>query len=214
MTQSQSGADYVDWVLDQLFGMFGVLFARDNQVAVAGGGFELGDRAGLWAAELARVRPEHLAIGLNRFRDRIRAEASGGDKCWPPTAVQFAAACQPAPEDLGFVSEDRAWLLVCELSRTPERVTCPAVKAAASGLWPLIRTESRNAEKAFRKAYAGVLNRAMAGEDITPRQQLEHQKPVPVPVIDRLKLTPEQQAAASAMANRMKRLSAMRRGAA
>lgn len=204
----------MDWVLDQLFGMFGVLFARDNQVAVAGGGFELGDRAGLWAAELERVRPEHLAIGLNRFRDRIRAEASGGDKCWPPTAVQFAAACQPTPEDLGFVSKDRAWLMVCELSRAPARVTCPAVKAAAYGLWPLIRTESRSAEKAFRKAYQAVINRVLAGEDIAPHQQLEHQVSAPDPVIDRVQLTPEQQAAANAMANRMKRLSAMRRGAA
>lgn len=209
----------MDWVLDQLAAIFGRLFVLDNQVAGQGGQLVLGDRAGLWRAELARIPADWLAFGLNRYRERVRAEAAGGDRCWPPTAVQFASACEPTPADLGYADAGCAWMTVCNNAHQPKAVKCPAIRAAATDLWFELRQASGQQalsalERRFRKSYLAVINRVLAGEDITPRQQLEHQVAAPVPVIDRVQLTPEQQAAANAMANRMKRLTAMRRGAA
>lgn len=178
-TNTKTGADYVAWTLDQLSAMFGHLFDKDNQIQLSNGKTALGDRSGLWAAELSLVKPEWITFGLNRYRERIRAEFTGGDKCWPPTAVQFAMACIPTAEDLGFADESTAWLTACSNSSQPKAIRCDAIRAAAEGMWFEIRSTSsaqgiRELSKRFKKSYQGVINRVLAGEDITRRKLIEN----------------------------------------
>lgn len=207
-TNTNTGADYVAWTLDQLSAMFGHLFAKDNQIQLSNGQTALGDRSGLWSAELKNLKPEWLMFGLNRYRDRIRAESKGGDKVWPPTAVQFAAACIPTAEDLGYASAEEAWQQACRQSHQPKSIKCPAVQAAANGLWFEIRNASSDwaiaaVKKRFAGAYAAVINRVLAGEGITQRSQLEHKVPAARAVIDTLELTQEQKQYAAELRNRM-----------
>lgn len=205
---NKTAADYVPWVLDQLSAMFGFLFVKDNQVALDDGQVALGDRSGLWAAELALVKPEWITFGLNRYRDRIRAESTGGDKVWPPTAVQFAAACMPTASDLGFADVESAWVTACNNSHQPKAIACPAIQAAAHGMWFEIRNASSAGaiaavKKRFAGAYAAVINRVLAGEGITQRSQLEHKLPAARAVIDTLELTQEQKQYAAELRNRV-----------
>ena len=207
-TSTKTGADYVAWTLDQLSAMFGHLFAKDNQIQLSNGQTALGDRSGLWAAELKNLKPEWLMFGLNRYRDRIRAESTGGDKVWPPTAVQFAAACMPTASDLGFADVESAWVMACNNSHQPRAIKCPAVQAAAHGMWFEIRNASSAwaiaaVKKRFAGAYAAVVNRVLAGEDITQRSQLEHKVPAARAVIDTLELTQEQKQYAAELRARM-----------
>ena len=200
LTMQTTGASYVPWVLEQLTAMFGHLFAKDNQFRQADGSLQVCDRSGLWAAELERVNADWLGFGLNRYRDRIRAESNGGEKCWPPTAVQFAAACLPTATDLGFADAAGAWLTACSHSHQPKAIKCPAIQAAASGMWFEIRSASSRyaiaeLEKRFKKSYQAAINRVLAGESIEPRELITHEAPKPAPAINTVQRTPEQQAA-------------------
>lgn len=189
------------WVLDQLAAMFGLPFQRANAESVDGR-LVLGDRSGLWAAELAQVPAQWLTFGLNRYRERIRDEARGGEKCWPPTATQFAVACEPTTADLGLPSPEALWQQACDRCRSPQSL-CELSKAASSGLiWDIQNASSPSAIDAVRRRfmaqYRGVVNRIAMGEPVQAVAMLEQPKAElrpssAVAVIDLVELTPEQQ---------------------
>ncbi|SFB80376.1 hypothetical protein SAMN05660443_0228 [Marinospirillum celere] len=102
----------------------------------------------------------------------------GGD--FPPSLPDIARVLKPQPEDLGFASPESAWLTVCNNSHQHQVIRCPAIRAAVGNRWHAIRNATSRVDiareyKAFQASYEAVINRALMGEDITPRQLLEDQ---------------------------------------
>lgn len=140
------------------------------------------DETGAWWAELQHVQPAQLGLGLRRLRQQIQDAARANDEAWPPTPIAFAAMCQPKPEDLGLPSEAEAWREVTANAHQPgqHRWTHEAVRLAgqAVGWWDLTHGggESRTdrMERRFRKEYAALVNRVMAGEQLQAYGLLIH----------------------------------------
>lgn len=140
------------------------------------------DGTGAWLAELQRVQPERLALGLRRVRQQVQDAARANDEAWPPTPIVFAELCQPKPEDLALPSDAEAWREVVANAHQPSshRWSHEAVRMAgrAVGWWDLTHGggEGRTdrLERRFSKEYAALVNRVMAGERLQPRTLIGH----------------------------------------
>lgn len=134
----------------------------------------------------------------------------GGD--WPPSIAELAVLLAPQPEDYGLPNIECAWQMARNNARNPRVIASRAVRTAGDGLWYEISRASSDyafsqLKKQFAERYHTVAQQVMQGDDLAPRQLLE--RPEPRPLIDRVQLTPEQQAEAmrikQAVFNRIKR---------
>lgn len=162
----------MDLVFDAMGSLFGAKFSSQW------GGY---DADGTWLAELAHLSRQHLELGIHRLRQQVREAARSGDEAWPPQPVAFAALCEPRPEDVGLPDVAGAWREVCAHAHEPGQHAwsheAVRMAGAAVGWWDLRHVSpSRVArlEKRFGKHYGALVNRVMAGEELTPRQLLEH----------------------------------------
>ena len=137
---------------------------------------------GTWLAELAHLPLRCLEVGIRRCREQVRDRARTGDEAWPPQPVAFAALCEPCPEDLGLPSPAAAWAEASAHAHEPGswRWSHEAVRLAGAtvGWWDMThattKTQADRLERRFAKEYAALTNRVMAGEQLTPRQLLDH----------------------------------------
>ncbi|WP_447896023.1 replication protein P [Vreelandella sp. GE22] len=163
--------------MDDLFNVMGELFG--NRFTSDWGSY---DETSAWWAELKPLAPAQLAIGLRRVRQRVQDAARQNDTAWPPMPAEFAALCQPKPEDMGLPTEAEAWREVTGNAHQPgqHRWTHEAVRmaGAAVGWWDLTHgggdTRASRLESRFRKEYAALVNRVMRGEQLQPRHLIGH----------------------------------------
>ena len=114
--------------------------------------------------------------------ERAMSELKGQGSAWPPTIPVLVNLLAPTPEDFGMPGTGEAWREVLAHAHAPSAHcwTHAAVRMAGqmTGWWDLTHTTAASAwpklEKRFAKHYASLVNRVMAGEDLTPRQLLEH----------------------------------------
>lgn len=164
----------IDAVFDALNKLYG------NKFTSQWGPFDAG---GEWLAELSHLTARHLQLGIHRLRQQVREAARAGDEVWPPQPVAFAALCEPRPEDLGLPTTEAAWAEACGHAHEPTswRWKHEAVRlaGAAVGWWKLTHTTAKSEwpklEKRFAREYGALVNRVMAGEQLVPRQLLEHE---------------------------------------
>ncbi|MGL5949110.1 MAG: replication protein P [Aeromonas sp.] len=105
--------------------------------------------------EAGCTRTEQISRGLQVARGR--------EVPFFPTSGQFISWCEPTPEEMGLPSVDAALVEI----RT-RRFTHPAVQLAAKATRFELQTVSADEyRKVFAHAYAQLLRRAMAGEDLT-----------------------------------------------
>jgi len=89
----------------------------------------------------------------------------------------------PTPEDFGMPTTGEAWHEACSNAHAPgqHHWSHEAVRMAGQsvGWWDLTHTTAQSVwprlEKRFAKHYGALVNRVMAGEDLAPRQLLEHE---------------------------------------
>lgn len=166
-------ATEVDHVFNALADLYGSKFTSQ---------WGVWDEEGRWLAELGPLSPAHLQLGLTRCREAVRQAARSGDEAWPPQPVAFAALCEPTPADLGMPEVSTAWREACDHAHEPETWAWshPAVRMAgqAAGWWELTHTRVKARvealERKFSREYQALVNRVMAGDDLAPRQLLEH----------------------------------------
>lgn len=163
--------------MDSLFDALGALFG--NKFTSQWGEY---DATHAWAGELGNLPAQALHRGIARLRQQVQDAARQNDEAWPPTPVAFAALCQPRPEDMGLPAVPDAWREVCNHAHHPaqHRWSHEAVRlaGAAVGWWELTHGggESRASrlESRFRREYAALVNRVMAGEQLHARALLAH----------------------------------------
>ncbi|MFI0474646.1 replication protein P [Halomonas sp. HMF6819] len=163
--------------VDNLFNTLGELFG--SKFASQWGEY---DETGAWWAELAGLAPGQLALGLRRVREQIQDAARQNGEAWPPMPIAFAALCQPKPEDLGLPTEADAWREVSAHAHQPgqHQWSHEAVRmaGAAVGWWELTHgggeTRAGRLERQFRREYAALINRVMAGEQLSARGLIGH----------------------------------------
>ncbi|MFI0472947.1 replication protein P [Halomonas sp. HMF6819] len=163
--------------IDELFNVMGELFGA--RFTSDWGAY---DQTGAWWAELQALAPTQLAVGLRRVRQRVQDAARASDTAWPPMPAEFAALCQPKPEDLGLPTEAEAWREVCAHAHQPGQHTwshdAVRMAGAAVGWWELTHgggeTRAGRLERQFRREYAALVNRVMAGEQLSARGLIGH----------------------------------------
>lgn len=163
----------MDLVFDALGAMYGAKFSSQ---------WGAYDEGGMWLAELAHLSRRHLELGIHRLRQQVREAARAGDEAWPPQPVAFAALCEPRPEDLGMPEVSVAWREAAGHAHAPadHQWSHEAVRLAgqAVGWWELTHgggeTKAARLEKTFAREYTALVNRVMRGEELVPRQLLEH----------------------------------------
>ncbi|WP_168709198.1 replication protein P [Halomonas borealis] len=167
MTESE-----IDHVFNALTELYGYKFSSQW------GAYDEGER---WLAELAHLSVRHLELGIGRLRQQVREAARAGDEAWPPQPVAFAALCEPRPEDVGLPAVAEAWREATANAHDPRqhRWSHEAVHMAGSavGWWELthvLPSRVDRLERRFGREYQALINRVMAGEDLTPRHLLEH----------------------------------------
>lgn len=165
-------ADDIDQLFDEMASCFGAKFTSQW------GEFDEGSR---WLGELQHLSRMHLERGLSRIRTAIRDAARSGDECWPPQPLAFAAMCEPRAEDYGMPAPDEAWAEVSAHAHDPagHQWSHEAVRraGAAVGWWDLMHcspSRVRRLEDRFTREYEALVNRVMNGDDLTPRNLLQH----------------------------------------
>ena len=162
----------MDLVFDALGAMYGAKFTSQ---------WGAYDEGGVWLAELAHLSRRHLELGIRRLRQQVREAARAGDEAWPPQPVAFAALCEPRPEDLGMPAVNVALREAAGHAHAPSEHAWSheAVRLAgqALGWWEITHVQPSRVERLerrFAREYTALINRVMAGEDLVPRQLLEH----------------------------------------
>jgi len=162
--------------MDHLFNAMSQLFG--NKFTSQWGAF---DETGAWLAELAHLPRRALELGIQRCREQVRDAARTGDAAWPPQPLAFAGLCEPRPEDLGLPTMAQAWREASGHAHDPAgwRWSHEAVRLAgqAVGWWEILHvlpSRVERLERRFAREYEALINRVMAGEDLTPRHLLEH----------------------------------------
>lgn len=124
----------------------------------------------------------HLATGLRRLRQQIKAAAREGAEAWPPMPAAFAALCEPLPEDLGLPTVDAAWREATGNAHQPKqcRWSHEAVRLAGAdvGWWELMHVQPSRVDRLqrrFERIYQAFVNRVMAGEELVARELLGHE---------------------------------------
>jgi hypothetical protein len=119
-----------------------------------------------WVAALASIPGDLIAIGLRRCLIEHPE--------WPPALGEFAALCNPRPEDLGLPAEadayrEAVWLAGDHLASKPVEASHPAVWHAAQQVGLTLLTEYAEAGKReFKRVWPAVVRMVMTGQPLTP----------------------------------------------
>lgn len=161
--------------MDLVFDALGQLYG--NKFSSEWGAF---DADGAWLAELGHLTRQHLELGITRLRQQVVDMTRAGGEAWPPQPLAFAALCEPRPSDLGLPDVAEAWREACAGAHSPadRRWSHEAVRLAgqAVGWWELMHvvpSRLSRLESRFSREYQALINRVMAGEELTPRHLIE-----------------------------------------
>ncbi|SFU86316.1 replication protein P [Halomonas korlensis] len=142
--------------------------------------FPSADLLKLSRRELAQELARWPTLPTRQVLERGMSELKRGGSTWPPTIPALVALLAPQPADFGMTATAEAWAEVSAHAHHPadHRWSHEAVRLAGSavGWWEIARVVPSRVdrlERRFAKHYGALVNRVMAGEDLTPRQLLE-----------------------------------------
>nr|WP_300312816.1 replication protein P [Halomonas sp.] len=161
----------------QIFTRLEAIFPRTFSSA-----FPSADMMTLARRELAQEVASWPALPTRRVVERAMSDLKREGSTWPPAIPALVSMLAPTPEDFGMPATGDAWCEALAHAHEPNRHrwSHEAVHMAgnATGWWDLTHTTAKSQwprlEKRFHKHYAALANRVMAGEDLVPRQLLEH----------------------------------------
>ncbi|MDN3525661.1 replication protein P [Halomonas sabkhae] len=164
-------------LVNQVFTRLEAIFPRTWASA-----FPSADMLNLARRELAQELTRWPALPTRPVVERAMSDLKRSGNTWPPTIPVLVSMLAPTPEDFGMPAVADAWAEACGHAHEPRRHrwSHEAVRLAgnAVGWWDLTHTTAASAwprlEKRFAKHYQALINRVMAGEDLTPRHLLEH----------------------------------------
>lgn len=165
-------AEDMDHLFDAMRSMFG------NRFVSQWGNW---DESGLWLAELSHLPRRFLELGLKHLRTQVQEAARAGGEAWPPQPVEFAALCEPTAADLGMPDVTRAWQEANDHAHDPagHRWSHEAVRLAGYAIgWRVLHETTAQGQrerlgKRFSREYQALVNRVVAGEQLTSRALLE-----------------------------------------
>ncbi len=142
------------------------------------------------SADMLKLSRRELAVELVRWPalptrpvvERAMSELKQQGSTWPPTIPVLVSLLAPKAEDFGMPAIAEAWREVINNAHQPRshRWSHEAVRLTgqAVGWWDLTHTTAPSQwvriEKRFARHYGALVNRVMAGEELMPRQLLEH----------------------------------------
>jgi hypothetical protein len=164
-------------LVSQVFTRLEALFPRTFSSA-----FPSADLLKLSRRELAQELAQWPALPPRAVVERAMSELKRSGSTWPPTIPVLVSMLAPTPEDVGMPALAEAWREVLAHAHEPSRHrwSHEAVRlaGAAVGWWELTHTTAQSRwprlEKRFASEYQALVNRVMAGEELVPRQLLEH----------------------------------------
>ncbi|WP_225884480.1 replication protein P [Halomonas elongata] len=164
-------------LVNQVFTRLEAIFPRTWASA-----FPSADMLNLARRELAQELTRWQSLPTRQVVERAMSDLKRAGSTWPPTIPVLISMLAPTPEDFGMPATGEAWREALAHSHEPRRHrwSHEAVRLAgnAVGWWDLTHTTAQSQwprlEKRFAKHYAALVNRVMAGEDLAPRQLLEH----------------------------------------
>lgn len=143
------------------------------------------------SADLLKLSRRELAVELARWPalptrqvvERAMSELKQSGNTWPPTIPVLVSMLAPQPEDFGMPATGDAWREALAHAHEPGRYRwrheAVRMAGAAVGWWDLTHTTAQSQwpklEKRFERHYTALVNRVMAGEELVPRQLLEHE---------------------------------------
>lgn len=164
-------------LVSQVFTRLEAIFPRTWSSA-----FPTADMVTLARRELALELASWPALPTRTVVERAMSDLKRAGNTWPPTIPVLVSMLAPTPENFGMPATGDAWREVLAHAHEPNRHrwSHEAVRMAgnATGWWDLTHTTAKSQwprlEKRFHKHYAALVNRVTAGEDLVPRQLLEH----------------------------------------
>lgn len=163
-------------LVNQVFTRLEAIFPRTWASA-----FPSADLLNLARRELAQELARWPALPTRQMVERAMSNLKQAGSTWPPTIPVLVSMLAPTPEDFGMPTTGEAWREALAHAHEPRshRWSHEAVRMAgqSTGWWDLTHTTAQSQwprlEKRFAKHYQALVNRVMAGEDITPRHLLE-----------------------------------------
>lgn len=164
-------------LVNQIFTRLAALYPRTWESA-----FPSQNVLSLSKRELAQELAIWTTLPGREVTERAMSELKRQGSTWPPTIPVLVSMLAPQPADYGMPATADAWAEACAHAHEPTRWrwSHEAVRlaGAAVGWWELTHTTAQSQwprlEKRFAKHYQALVNRVMAGEQLTPRQLLEH----------------------------------------
>lgn len=139
----------------------------------------------VWSAELGRLTPQAIALGMDACRRRK----------FPPTLPEFLELCRPTPESLGIPAKplafNEALAIACGRKRR-EECSHAVVWHALAEAGDLGHMSHKDARDVFGHCYDATVDMAIKGEPLR-----EIPKALPKPEDVRVQSTPEQRKAAA-----------------
>ena len=174
---SQERKAQVSQLVAQVFTRLEAIFPRTWSSA-----FPTADMLTLARRELAQELARWPALPTRAVVERAMSELKRGGSTWPPTIPALIAMLAPRAEDVGMPAVAEAWREVCAHAHEPRRHrwSHEGVRMAGQsiGWWELTHTTAQSQwprlERRFAKHYQALINRVLAGEELTPRHLLEH----------------------------------------
>ncbi|MCK0743584.1 replication protein P [Chromohalobacter nigrandesensis] len=131
--------------------------------------------------ELAQELAGWIHLPTRQVIERAMSTLKREGSTWPPTIPVLVTMLAPTAEDFGMPATGDAWTEALAHAHEPRRHrwSHEAVRMAGQsvGWWDLTHTTAKSQwprlEKRFAKHYQALVNRVMAGEQITPRHLLE-----------------------------------------
>src|SRR5690554_1122691 len=165
-------------LVSQIFTRLEAIFPRTFSSA-----FPSADLLSLSKRELAQELASWPALPSRLVIERTMSELKRGGNTWPPTIPVLVRMLAPQPEDFGMPATGDAWREVLAHAHEPSRYRwrheAVRMAGAAVGWWDLTHTTAQSQwpklEKRFTRHYEALVNRVMAGEELVPRQLLEHE---------------------------------------
>lgn len=168
---------------EQVLALVGQVFTRLEAIypRTFSSAFPSADSLSLSKRELAMELAQWPALPTRQVVGRAMSELKRGGSTWPPTIPALVALLAPTPGDFGMPQTGEAWREACSHAHEParHRWSHEAVRLAgnAVGWWDLRHVAPSRVdrlERRFAKHYDALVNRVMAGEELVPRQLLEH----------------------------------------
>lgn len=175
-TKPEPPREQVLALVNQIFSRLEAIFPRTFSSA-----FPSADLLTLSKRELAMELARWPAPPTRQVVERTMSELKQQGSTWPPTIPVLVRMLAPTPEDVGMPAIAEAWREVSAHAHEPRvhRWSHEAVRLAGNqvGWWELrhvVPSRVERLERRFAREYTALVNRVMAGEELTPRELLEH----------------------------------------